>query len=40
MLLSTAASAKVILPAVIDHNMVLQQKTNAALWGKRARRQR
>ncbi|MGN7722019.1 sialate O-acetylesterase [Chitinophaga sp. 22620] len=34
MLLSTAASAKVILPAVIDHNMVLQQKTNAALWGK------
>lgn len=34
MLLNTAASAKVILPAVIDHNMVLQQKTNAALWGK------
>ncbi|RPD41512.1 sialate O-acetylesterase [Chitinophaga barathri] len=34
MLVNTAASAKVILPAVIDHNMVLQQKTNAALWGK------
>ena len=34
MLVTTAASAKVILPAVIDHNMVLQQKTNAALWGK------
>lgn len=33
-LVNTAASAKVILPAVIDHNMVLQQKTNAALWGK------
>lgn len=34
MLLNTAVSAKVILPAVIDHNMVLQQKTTAALWGK------
>jgi sialate O-acetylesterase len=34
MLVSTAASAKVILPAVIDNNMVLQQKANAALWGK------
>ena len=26
--------AKVILPSVITDNMVLQQKTNAALWGK------
>ncbi|QEH41933.1 sialate O-acetylesterase [Chitinophaga sp. XS-30] len=34
MLVITVARAKVILPAVIDHNMVLQQKTNAALWGK------
>ncbi|WP_346318055.1 sialate O-acetylesterase [Chitinophaga sp. YIM B06452] len=34
LLANTIASAKVILPAVIDHNMVLQQKTNAALWGK------
>lgn len=34
MLMNTAVSAKVILPAVIDHNMVLQQRTNAALWGK------
>lgn len=34
MLVNIAASAKVILPAVIDHNMVLQQKTNTALWGK------
>lgn len=34
MLVNMAASAKVILPAVIDHNMVLQQKTNTALWGK------
>lgn len=34
LLVNTAVSAKVILPPVIDHNMVLQQKTNAALWGK------
>ncbi|MRG45706.1 sialate O-acetylesterase [Chitinophaga sp. SYP-B3965] len=34
LLVNTAANAKVILPAVIDNNMVLQQKTNAALWGK------
>ncbi|WP_119079241.1 sialate O-acetylesterase [Chitinophaga alhagiae] len=34
LLMNMAANAKVILPAVIDHNMVLQQKTNAALWGK------
>lgn len=34
LLMNMAASAKVILPAVIDNNMVLQQKTNAALWGK------
>lgn len=33
-LINTAASAKVILPAVIAHNMVLQQKTEVALWGK------
>jgi sialate O-acetylesterase len=33
-LISTAANGKVILPAVIDHNMVLQQKSEAALWGK------
>lgn len=33
-LVNITADAKVILPAVIDHNMVLQQKTNAALWGK------
>lgn len=33
-LVSTAVSAKVILPPVIDHNMVLQQKTNTTLWGK------
>ncbi|WP_343702175.1 sialate O-acetylesterase [Chitinophaga sp.] len=34
LLMNMAASAKVILPSVIDHNMVLQQKTDAALWGK------
>ena len=28
------AQAKVTLPSVITDNMVLQQKTNAALWGK------
>ncbi|WP_316811845.1 sialate O-acetylesterase [Pedobacter heparinus] len=33
-LVNAAVNAKVILPPVIDHNMVLQQKTNAALWGK------
>lgn len=32
--ISTTASSKVILPGVIDHNMVLQQKSEAALWGK------
>jgi sialate O-acetylesterase len=34
LLISTVANGKVILPAVIDHNMVLQQKSEAALWGK------
>ncbi|WP_343306756.1 sialate O-acetylesterase [Chitinophaga niabensis] len=34
LMMNTVVSAKVILPAVISHNMVLQQKTNAALWGK------
>lgn len=33
-LVNTAVSAKVILPPVIDHNMVLQQKTITVLWGK------
>lgn len=31
---STTVSGKVILPAVIDNNMVLQQKSEVALWGK------
>ena len=31
---STALNAKVELPSVISDNMVLQQQTNAALWGK------
>ncbi|WP_069659792.1 sialate O-acetylesterase [Arcticibacter eurypsychrophilus] len=29
-----SAQAKVVLPAVFSDNMVLQQKTNAAIWGK------
>lgn len=33
-LISTAVSAKVVLPPVIDNNMVLQRSTTAALWGK------
>jgi len=28
------AQAKVVLPAVFSDNMVIQQKTNAAIWGK------
>ncbi|MBQ6287318.1 MAG: sialate O-acetylesterase [Bacteroidales bacterium] len=32
--LFSAAQAKVTLPSVIGDNMVLQQKTEAALWGK------
>ena len=28
------AGAKVVLPPVISDNMVLQQNTDAALWGK------
>jgi len=32
--ISTGVSGKVILPAVIDNNMVLQQKSEAPLWGK------
>jgi sialate O-acetylesterase len=31
---AVAAQAKVILPAVFSDNMVFQQKTNAAIWGK------
>jgi sialate O-acetylesterase len=34
LLVNTVASAKVILPAVIDNNMVLQRSTVAKLWGK------
>jgi len=34
LLVSTTVSGKVILPAVIDNNMVLQQKSEVALWGK------
>ncbi len=34
MLVQATASAKVILPAVIDNNMVLQRTTVAKLWGK------
>lgn len=30
----TAVRANVILPAIFSDNMVLQQKTNAAIWGK------
>lgn len=26
--------AKILLPSVFSNNMVLQQKTNAAIWGK------
>jgi sialate O-acetylesterase len=33
-LANTMVSAKVILPPVIDNNMVLQRSTIAALWGK------
>lgn len=33
-LASIKVNGKVILPAVIDHNMVLQQQTQAPLWGK------
>ncbi len=33
-LLATVAKAEVILPAVISDNMVLQQATKVALWGK------
>jgi sialate O-acetylesterase len=33
-LLNTVVSAKVILPPVIDNNMVLQRSTVTALWGK------
>ncbi|MBO9151536.1 sialate O-acetylesterase [Chitinophaga sp. GCM10012297] len=33
-LASIKVNGKVVLPSVIDHNMVLQQKTQAALWGK------
>lgn len=32
-IISAAASAKVSLPHILSDNMVLQQKTNAALWG-------
>ena len=32
-LLTISAQAKVILPSVFSDNMVLQQKTNAAIWG-------
>ncbi|QIL41451.1 9-O-acetylesterase [Pedobacter sp. HDW13] len=31
---SPLVQAKIILPAVFSDNMVLQQKTNAAIWGK------
>ncbi len=34
LIISIQASAKVELPAVISHNMVLQQKSTANLWGK------
>ncbi len=34
LLLNTVVNAKVILPPVIDNNMVLQRSTIAALWGK------
>jgi len=33
-LFGTAVKGKVVLPAVIDNNMVLQQKSEVALWGK------
>ena len=33
-LFSTSAFAKITLPAVIASNMVLQQKTEVALWGR------
>lgn len=35
MLLATSTlSAKILLPAVLSHNMVLQQKSHVKLWGK------
>jgi len=32
--ISAFAQAKILLPSVFGNNMVLQQKTNAAIWGK------
>lgn len=34
LLLSNFSEAKVVLPSVFSNNMVLQQKTSAAIWGK------